>query len=176
MHHYIAFLRGINLGNRRVKMDDLRRHFEKMTFDNVATFIASGNVVFSSKSGDSAKLEKTIAKNLQTSLGYSVDTFVRTRSEIAAVATFQPFPKTDLENPTNTVLAIFLHEPLTQAQSTALINCRTEVDEFFVDRREIYWLCRIKMSDSKVWTTPQMKAGTANTSPTNGRQNPISPK
>src|SRR5664279_4431764 len=43
---YVAFLRGINLGNRRVKMADLARLFEEMEFGAVSTFIASGNVLF----------------------------------------------------------------------------------------------------------------------------------
>jgi uncharacterized protein (DUF1697 family) len=148
----------MNLGNRRLKMDELRRLFEEMKFSDVATFIASGNVIFSSKLADTQKLQETIAKSLERSLGYSVDTFVRTRAEIAAIAEFEPFPKTEMENPNFTVLAILIHHPLTAAQAKALIACRTEIDEFCVHGREIYWLCRIKMSESKVWTTPQMKA------------------
>ena len=46
MARYIAFMRGINVGGHQVKMDDLRKWFEALEFDNVATFIASGNVIF----------------------------------------------------------------------------------------------------------------------------------
>ena len=48
MTRYVAFLRGINLGKRRVVMTDLKRAFEDAKFQNVATFIASGNVLFDS--------------------------------------------------------------------------------------------------------------------------------
>ncbi|MSU22989.1 MAG: DUF1697 domain-containing protein [Opitutus sp.] len=78
MPHYIAFLRGINFGNRRIKMDDLRARFEEMKFADVTTFIASGNVIFTSKQKDSRKLERQIQDHLHQSLGYGVDTFVRT--------------------------------------------------------------------------------------------------
>ncbi len=76
MHHYVAFLRGINLGNRRLKMDELRRLFEQLKFTDVATFIASGNVLFASKSADRQKLAQTIAAHLHKSLDYPVDTFL----------------------------------------------------------------------------------------------------
>jgi len=55
MTRYVAFLRGINLGKRRVKMEQLRRHFEGFGLENVATFIASGNVVFDSPRQDRAE-------------------------------------------------------------------------------------------------------------------------
>ena len=54
MHHHIAFLRGINLGKRRIKMEQLRECFEALKFAGVETFIASGNVVFSSKAADTS--------------------------------------------------------------------------------------------------------------------------
>jgi uncharacterized protein (DUF1697 family) len=49
MQRYIAFLRGINLGKRRLPMSQLKALFEELGFDDVETFIAGGNIVFSSK-------------------------------------------------------------------------------------------------------------------------------
>lgn len=158
MHHYIAFLRGINLGYRRLKMDKLRALFEEMKFADVATFIASGNVIFSSKVTDSRKLEQSIQDHLKKSLGYGVDTFVRTRAEVAAVAAFRPFTKHDWGNPANTGYAGFMQEMLSADQTRGFLACRTEVDELYVAAREFYWLCRIKSHASKVWTSPAMKA------------------
>ncbi|HYD85152.1 MAG TPA: DUF1697 domain-containing protein, partial [Opitutus sp.] len=85
MPHYVAFLAGINLGNRRLKMDALRAHFEALKFRNVATFIASGNVIFDSSARDAAKLETQIERHLAKTLGYEVATFLRTREEVAAI-------------------------------------------------------------------------------------------
>jgi uncharacterized protein (DUF1697 family) len=158
MHHYIAFLRGINLGRRRPPMAGLRALFVKMRFTGVATFIASGNVIFASKVADRRKIEQTIEAGLQQALGYGVDTFVRTRAELAAVAAFQPFARDDLDNPAHTVYATFLKEALTAGQARQLLACRTGVDDFCVAGREFYWLCRIKSNDSNVWASPQMKA------------------
>src|SRR5205807_548784 len=85
MPQYFAFLRGINLGKRRPKMDDLRLLFEGLGFSGVESFIASGNVVFEAKSKHSSTLEQQIEQHLQQSLGYAVDTFIRTRAEIASI-------------------------------------------------------------------------------------------
>jgi uncharacterized protein (DUF1697 family) len=158
MHQFIALLRGINLGRRRLKMDRLRALFEALKFTDIATFIASGNVIFASKSGDGSKLTRQIQTHLRRELGYEVDTFVRTRAEIAAANAFQPFATADLNHPAHTVYAGFLQEALTTAQSRALVACRTEIDEFCVNGREFYWLCRIKSNDSKIWSSPRMKA------------------
>jgi hypothetical protein len=46
MSRYVAFLRGMNLGGRRISNDDLRSRFEALGCEDVATFRASGNVVF----------------------------------------------------------------------------------------------------------------------------------
>lgn len=159
MHHYIAFLRGINLGKRRLKMDELRARFEELKFVGVETLIASGNVIFSTPAGDAVKLTKKIETHLHASLGYPVGTFLRTRAEVAAVAAFRPFAKTDLENPANTLYVGFLAEPLPAAQARGFAACRTDVDELRVEGREYYWLCRAVAShESKVWNSPAMRA------------------
>jgi uncharacterized protein (DUF1697 family) len=157
MHHYIAFLRGINLGRRRIKMDFLRGLFEELKFADVATFIASGNVIFASPTRDERRLTERIRLHLLQALGYDVDTFVRTRAEVATIAAFQPFSPADLAHPGNTVHAGFLQEALCPGQARALVACRTDVDEFCVKGREYFWLCRIRTPDSKVWTSPAMK-------------------
>ena len=158
MHHYIAFLRGINLGRRRPPMAGLRALFVKMRFTGVATFIASGNVIFASKVADRRKIEQTIEAGLQQALGYEVDTFVRTRAEVAAVAAFRPFAQADMAAPGNSIYCSFLKEPLGAAQARGLVACRTEVDAFCVAGREFFWLCRIRSAESKVWASPPMRA------------------
>jgi uncharacterized protein (DUF1697 family) len=138
-------------------MEHLRALFEELGFGRVGTFIASGNVLFESDTSDDLKLAQTIELQLEKSLGYEVDTFVRTRDEIAVVATGRPFSEADLTNTANTVHVGFLKEPLSNENSRKLLACRTAVDEFRVNGREFYWLCRVKSHESKVWSSPQMK-------------------
>jgi uncharacterized protein (DUF1697 family) len=157
MHRYVAFLGGINLGRRRVKMDHLRSVFEEMGFAEVATFIASGNIAFATKSSNASQLQQKISQQLESALGYPVKTFVRTRGELADIASFPAFPADEVLNPANTIHVALLSEALDRENGNALVSCRTAVDEFRVNGREFYWLCRIKTSDSTVWTSPAMK-------------------
>ena len=62
---YVAFLRGINVGgNALISMTQLKAYFEQLGFDNVRTYINSGNVIFTSTSTDERKLERSITKAL----------------------------------------------------------------------------------------------------------------
>jgi len=57
MTRYVALLRAINVGGRTVKMDVLRKHFARMGFANVETFIASGNVIFERSEEHTSELQ-----------------------------------------------------------------------------------------------------------------------
>lgn len=66
----MAFLRGMNLGKRRIKNDELRAEFEALGFEDVATFRASGNVIFGAPKQSEGALTKTIEAGLGDALGY----------------------------------------------------------------------------------------------------------
>jgi uncharacterized protein (DUF1697 family) len=73
MDRYVAFLRGMNLGNRRIKNEELRAHFEAMGFPEVATFRASGNVIFATPEREAeANLAARVGAELDERLGYDV--------------------------------------------------------------------------------------------------------
>ena len=156
MQRYVAFLRGINLGKRRMAMNRLKALFEELGFADVATFIASGNVVFSSKAKDASRLESRIAKHLEAALGYQVDTFVRTAEEVAAIGRFDVFDD-DVRNGGACNVG-FLHERLPPATARKLAAVRTENDQFRVIGREYYWFSRVGVAKSEVWKLPEVKA------------------
>ena len=158
MGDYIAFLRGINLGRQRVKMEVLRALFEQLKFTRVTTFIASGNVLFSDRATDEGVLRARIEQHLTKALGYSVDVFLRTPAEVAVMAKSRPFADTDLEVPGHVVYAVMLHAPLSPAVQRKVLACATAVDHLRFVGRDLYWLCQIRSSDSTVWTSPQMRA------------------
>jgi uncharacterized protein (DUF1697 family) len=88
---YVAFLRGINLGKRRVKNDQLSTIFGWLGFEDIKVLIASGNVVFSAAENDAEKLTKRIEDALETGLGFQVSTIVRSADEIQAMIDSEPF-------------------------------------------------------------------------------------
>lgn len=85
MPKYIAFLRAINVGGHTVKMDHLKSLFEKIGFINVETFIASGNVVFETKSKSVDSMKKKIESDLHKQLGYQVAAFIRSTEELKRI-------------------------------------------------------------------------------------------
>ena len=156
MHQYIAFLRGINLGRRRLKMDHLRSLFEELRFSAVSTFIASGNVLFETNPDDASAIEGKIQRHLKKALGYDVETFIRTRDQIASIAVFQPFAATELAAG-HTLHVAFLRESLSNEVARTLSSYTTDVDAFRVHDRELHWLCRVKITESTVWSSAMMK-------------------
>lgn len=156
MARYIAFLRGINLGKRHPAMSQLKALFEELGFAKVATFIASGNVIFETKSRDTEKLEKQIEQHLKNSLGYEVDTFVRSDADLGRILALDPFPK--LSKDGSNVHVAFLKEALPGTLAKKFIACGNDDDAFAVKGREYYWLRRGRMTDSKIWETPTLKA------------------
>ncbi len=148
MHRSIAFLRAINVGGHTVKMDHLRTLFAMLGFAHVETFIASGNVIFETPSENTAALERQIEQHLRQALGYNVATFIRSAPELAAIDHHQPFPPAELHGEGNALYVAFLPEPLSAATQQKLLHFRTAVDDFHVHGRDVYWLCRKKISDS----------------------------
>lgn len=144
---YIAFLRAINVGGHTVKMQLLRELFDALDFSNVETFIASGNVIFESKATSSATLEKKIEKHLLQSLGYEVKIFIRKPSEIAKIAGRKPFRATNSEG--SLYIAFLPAEPNKDTKQKIKDLC-SEDDDFKIYGRELYWLCRTTLSQSKI--------------------------
>ena len=137
-------------------MAHLKAKFEDLGFADVGTFIASGNVLFSSRERDASRLESRIAAHLEKSLGYGVDTFVGTAEEVSVIARSKAFP--DEAPPGITVHVLIFPAELAPAMARALAAVRTSDDEFHVVGREFLWLCRIRTPDSKVWQHPAIKA------------------
>lgn len=144
---FIAFLRGINVGGHNVKMDVLRGQFEALGCVGVETFIASGNVIFESRA-DAGRLEARVEKQLAKVLGFEVATFIRPRHDLAAVAIHAPFPESEMAS-AGAFCVGFLKAPLDAAQQAELQRFTTDVDAFATHGRELYWLCRVRQSESK---------------------------
>ena len=147
MPRLIAFLRAINVGGHTVTMERLRKEFKALGCTDVETFIASGNVIFSSRSADLGALEKKIEARLGAAFGFEVATFVRTDAEVAAVAVYKPFTKAQIKD-AGAFCVGFVGKRLDAAATRALMALKTDIDDFHTKGREVYWLCRQKQSDS----------------------------
>jgi uncharacterized protein (DUF1697 family) len=142
-----AFLRAINVGGHVVTMAALRAHFEALGLTGVETFIASGNVIFTTPARVPATLPQRIEARLHHALGYEVHTFLRSETEVAAIASHRPFSPGQIEAARAFSVGL-LAEPLTAGGRKAAMALRTDIDDFHVHGREIYWLCRKGQSES----------------------------
>src|SRR5687767_6153675 len=141
---HVAFLRAINVGNRRVSMERLRKPFEDLGFDDVTTFIASGNVIFSTRE-KAAAVEAEVEPALTKALGFEVVAFVRAASGIGRIVRGQPFSGAD-----DSVHVGFLKKAATAPVKRALDDLRNDVDTVTARGREVYWLASAGMGRARV--------------------------
>ncbi len=147
MPRYVALLRAINVGGHTVEMKRLARLFEALRFEDVQTFIASGNVVFTAATGAPAALEKRIAAHLEESLGYAVATFLRTPAEMRAIAGHRAFPKPLAGS---TLYIGFLATRPGAAAARAVAALASPGNEFSVHDRTLYWRSTLGMGRNPI--------------------------
>ena len=152
MTRYVALLRGVNLGKRQLKMVDLRRLASELGLHQATTFIASGNLLFSSDKGEAA-LKKALEEALQDHMGAFVGVMVRTAAEMAAVARNCPF-----DVPGNRAVAIFLDKAPPADAADNVRNVKNE--RIALGKREIYVHYPDGQGPSKL-AIPAAAAGTA---------------
>jgi uncharacterized protein (DUF1697 family) len=123
------------------------REFEFVGFSGVETFIASGNVILAASARNEERLQAKIESHLQEALGYEVATFIRSAAELRRIANHRRLaaPEADLGH---SIQVAFLSLPPDHAAAKNLIACGSETDDFHAHNREVYWLCRTRLSDS----------------------------
>lgn len=105
----IALLRGVNVGgNRKVPMAELRALFVDAGFENVTTYIQSGNVVFAHRKRSPDALEADLEARIQAAVGFDVSVVVRTAHQWDGVVRNNPFPGVE---PTKLHVAFLKSDP-----------------------------------------------------------------
>lgn len=140
MDRYVAFLRGMNIGGRRIKNEELRRELGALGFDDVSCFRASGNVIFAADEDDEAALTTRIEAGLGEALGYEVPVFLRAAAELRAIAAHQPFDPDLVEASAGKLqVSLLLKKPKAAARREVLAMA-SEEDRLAIEGRELYWL------------------------------------
>ncbi|WP_257387507.1 DUF1697 domain-containing protein [Tahibacter caeni] len=154
MTAFVALLRAVNVGGTgKLPMATLKSLCEDCGFADVATYIASGNVVFTARKSEAA-VQKALVAALAGYAGKPVGVLVRTAAEMAAVLARNPFA----EAPPNRVVAIFLDAP---PPADGLARASHVKDErLALGTREIYVHYGDGMADSRL-KIPAAAAGTA---------------
>ena len=144
---YAAFLRGINVGGKnKVKMETLREVCAKIGFENVKTYINSGNIIFESAKMDDKIIAGKIEKAIEKEFGLNIKTIVRPIDEIEKLVKNNPF-EGRFENDKD-LHVFFLDEELSEEKCETLLEKNNENEMFAVIGREIFYLSHINFSDS----------------------------
>jgi uncharacterized protein (DUF1697 family) len=150
MIRYAAFLRGMNIGGRRITNDDLRAHVGDLGFEDVESFRASGNVVFAAAGADEAAIAERLESGLGEALGYEVPVFVRSEAEVRSIAELDPFEHSLVASSKGKLqVALLLEKPSAKARREALALA-SEEDRLAIEGRELYWLPSGGISESEL--------------------------
>jgi len=147
---YAAFLRGMNLGNRRITNDDLCRAFAAIGLEDARSFRASGNVAFVAPRAKRATLAGRIEAGLERTLGYPVQTHVRTAAEMHAIVATSPFTAAQLARSKGKLQVGLLAQPPEAAARRRVLAMSGDDDRLALDGSELYWLPRGGLSDSEL--------------------------
>jgi uncharacterized protein (DUF1697 family) len=147
MTTYVALLRGIGPGNPNMTSAKFMAFFEALGFKNVATVIASGNVVFDSPSQDAAKLEAKIEKALPLQLGFTRIAIVRSKGSLQALVKKDPFKGIKDEKPNYLVVTFFKDRK--KELCTTLDMSKGPTPEFMVNIERTHG----KLLTTRTWKT-----------------------
>lgn len=146
---YVAFLRGINVGGKnKIKMETLREVCAKVGFENVKTYINSGNMIFETVKTSDQKLAAKIEKAIEKEFSLNIKTIVRSISEIEEIVKNNPFDG-QFENDKD-LHVFFLDEEMPEEKRELLLSNNNENEMFAVQNREIFCLLRVSVLDSLI--------------------------
>lgn len=148
MPTYVAFLRSINVTGRFLKMPALAAHFRTLGFDEVQTYINSGNVIFTSAKRLTKSSSLSIEVNLERLLGFKSEVFLRTAAEVSDIAAFASSLRDEMPAK-GSVNVSFLPDAPSADATQAMLAFRSDLDEFVVRDKELYWMCRTTVDRSK---------------------------
>jgi uncharacterized protein (DUF1697 family) len=133
---FVALLRGINVGGRNViAMAQLRALFTSLGFEDVATYIQSGNVVFRSASADSDELTARIENAVAEALSATPTVILRVAAELEGIAARNPYvPGSDVGK----LHVVLLRDAPGRDAAATLDPDRSPADAFALEGREIY--------------------------------------
>jgi uncharacterized protein (DUF1697 family) len=155
---YIFMIRGINVGGHKiVKMDALRKSFEKLGFKDARTYVQSGNVVVKAAKQAAAALEEKVKKQILKDFGHEVSVMVRSAEEMEAVVRANPFAK-DASNDVSRLHVTFLSGVPEGAAVKLLGKIPAGADQYRCCEREIYLYCPSGYGESKLSNNALEKA------------------
>jgi len=132
-------IRGINVGGKTVKMEDLRALFVALGYSSISTYIQSGNVCFDAPGNRARDVAEAIEQRIESDLGLAVTAVLRSPVELSDVVARNPFLRRKLD--LSKLHVTFLVDSSDPALIEALHPDVAAPDEFTVDGREVFLHC-----------------------------------
>jgi len=141
MPTFICILRGINVsGHKLIKMKELQLVFERLGFNNVRTYIQSGNIVFECNSKEPRQLENSIAREISESFGFEVPVMVIEKNELKSVSGRNVFIAAGKEDTSKLHITFLAAEP-EQALADSIGKEEYLPDEFCISGKAVFLSC-----------------------------------
>ena len=147
MTMYAALLRAVNVGGRKVPMQDLKALFEDQGHEHVVTYIQSGNVVFDGR-GKAATLAQQLSDAIEQAFGLKTPVVLRTKAQLEQVLNTNPYAKPGVVG--NQLHVVFLGDKPTAKAIATLDPDRSPPDEFTVVGKEVFILAPNGVGSSKL--------------------------
>ena len=172
MTTYISILRGINVsGQKLIKMDALKKMYENLNFENIQTYVQSGNVIFSSKEKEQKELEKIISLKIATEFGFEVPVIVLNEKTLETIIKNNPFTKDNLKD-SSFLHVTFLAENPIPFNKESIIEKKQPNEEIDFTQNAVYLYCpngygKTKLNNNFLENKLKVKATTRNWRTTN---------
>lgn len=139
---FVALLRGINVGGKNlIRMSSLKASFEKMGFQDVTTYINSGNIIFNATENDARKLERKIERMLSSEHKLERKVVVRSFSEMANLV--KSLPKEWNADPNWKYNVIFLRHSIDSENVLEALGAKTDIEQVAYRPGTLLWSARI---------------------------------
>ena len=167
MQTYICLLRGINVsGHKKIKMAELKASFEALGFDEVISYIQSGNIVFKTAQRNVNKLQETIHQMLLDTYDFDVTVIILMPKQLQYATENNPFEKDPKKDPKQ-FYVVFLQDAPQQENIEKLATYDYHPEEYFIDGQLIYFYAangaaNAKMNNNFFENKLKVKASTRN--------------
>jgi len=151
METFISILRGINVsGQKKILMADLKALYQSLNFEDVSTYIQSGNVVFKAPENSNGKeLARKIEAAISGKYNFHVPIIIRTAAEMENILAVNPFLKDASIDPEK-LHVTFLEEIPDQKNLESIKDFHSPPDQFVVISREVFLHCPDKYGETKL--------------------------
>jgi len=172
MTTYISILRGINVsGQKIIKMDALKKMYENLNFEDIQTYVQSGNVIFSSKENEPKKLEKIISSKIKTQFGFDIPVIVLSAKTLETIIKNNPFAKDKLKD-ISFLHVTFLADKTEQFSKESIIEKKLPNEEIEFTSNAVFIYCpngygKTKLNNNFLENKLKVQATTRNWKTTN---------